>query len=172
MGLSKQQKTKVIINVSLAFLFLIGILIALYYIFLSFKFDQSYFILIAMIIVCSASIGCYIGIRNLSIGKDIFSGLELVWKDRDDKLIFWLLSPLLFFIFANIYMIPVVFFIWLISVSLGSAGGQHADLISYISLGICLLCAFITMLWLWRSEKLIFRKNNKERITSASKTTP
>jgi hypothetical protein len=163
MSLSKQQKTKVITSLALSFLFLIGILIALYYIFLSLKIDHTYFVVLAIIIILATSIGFYIGIRRMSAGKDIYSCFELGWKDRDAKIMFWFISPLIFFVFFYIYLIPVVFLTWLFSLPFGSAADQYSDLMYKVDVGICLLFALFTLLWLWR----LLKRNSLNKIIEA-----
>ena len=168
MALSKQQKTKIIINLSLSILFLIGMLIALYLAFLSFKIDLIYFVVFAIITILATSIGSYGGIRKLSAGKDIYSYFEFKWKVRHLKILFWFISPLTLFIFVYIYSIPVVFLTWLLSLPFEGSADRYSDVIHQVNFGTCIIFALFTLLWLWRLLKRNYFNKELETKSNAS----
>jgi len=162
MGLSKHQKTKVVISISISFLFLIGVLIVFYYSFLYFKISLYYFVALSIIIISSASTGSYIGIRNLSAGKDITFFFEFKWQDRYIKILFWFISPLIFLTFCYIYTFPIVFLTSLLSLPFKRLFHLYSDIIDKVNLGIILFFALSTVLWLWRLLKSNYFDKIKE----------
>ena len=161
MALTKEQKTKLIISLSLTFLSLLITLLLFYFAFIYFKIDTIYLFVFGVITVGATFYSIYTIIRNLSEGRDIYFGLEFTWQPKHLKMIFWFISPAIFFIFFYLYLIPVVFITWLLSLPFGGVSDRYSDFLRHDDFGICIIFGLFTIIWLWRLlKKNYFSKKN------------